>query len=93
MAKLSKEELLKKISEKVLDNDLSVELLEDITDSMDVADDAEKQVLQDKITELESKLEELKAKYKERFLTNDKSEDPEEPEEPKEENIIDIKEI
>ena len=93
MAKISKEELLKKISEKVLDNDLSVELLEDITDSMDVSDDAEKQVLQDKITELESKLEELKAKYKERFLTNDKSEDPEEPEEPKEENIIDIKEI
>lgn len=93
MAKLSKEELLKKISEKVLDNDLSVELLEDITDSMDVSDDAEKQALQDKITELESKLEELKAKYKERFLTNDKSEEPEEPEEPKEENIIDIKEI
>ena len=93
MAKLSKEELLKKISEKVLDNDLSVELLEDITDSMDVSDDAEKQALQDKIAELESKLEELKAKYKERFLTNDKSEDPEEPEEPKEENIIDIKEI
>lgn len=93
MAKLSKEELLKKISEKVLDNDLSVELLEDITDSMDVSDDAEKQVLQDKIAELESKLEELKAKYKERFLTNDKSEEPEEPEEPKEENIIDIKEI
>ncbi|MCI6789354.1 MAG: hypothetical protein MR606_05900 [Mollicutes bacterium] len=93
MAKLSKEELLKKISEKVLDNDLSVELLEDITDSMDVSDDAEKQALQDKIAELESKLEELKAKYKERFLTNDKSEEPEEPEEPKEENIIDIKEI
>ena len=90
MAKLSKEELLKKISEKVLDNDLSVELLEDITDSMDVSDDDEKQALQDKIAELESKLEELKAKYKERFLTNDKSE---EPEEPKEENIIDIKEI
>lgn len=93
MAKLSKEELLKKISEKVLDNDLSVELLEDITDSMDVSDDAEKQALQDNIAELESKLEELKAKYKERFLTNDKSEEPEEPEEPKEENIIDIKEI
>lgn len=93
MAKLSREELLKKISEKVLDNDLSVELLEDITDSMDVSDDAEKQALQDKIAELESKLEELKAKYKERFLTNDKSEEPEEPEEPKEENIIDIKEI
>jgi len=93
MAKISKEELLKKISEKVLDSDLSVELLEDITDSMDVSDDAEKQVLQDKITELESKLEELKTKYKERFLTNDKSEEPEEPEAPKEENIIDIKEI
>lgn len=93
MAKISKEELLKKISEKVLDSDLSVELLEDITDSMDVSDDAEKQVLQDKITELESKLEELKTKYKERFLTNDKSEEPEEPEAPKEEDIIDIREI
>lgn len=93
MAKLSKDELLKKITDKITDEDLVIELMEDISDSLDVSADEEKKVLEDKITELELKLEELKTKYKERFLKGEVIEDKEEIEEPKEEEVIDVKEI
>ena len=96
MAKLSKDELLKKITEKITDEDLVIELMEDISDSLDVSTEEEKKVLEDKITELELKLEDLKTKYKERFLKGNDLEEKEieiEIEEPKEEEVIDIKEI
>lgn len=94
MAKLSKDELLKKITEKVTDEDLVIELMEDISDSLDVSYEEEKKVLEEKINELELKLEDLKTKYKERFLKGEVIEDvKEEIEEPKEEEVIDIKEI
>lgn len=94
MAKLSKDELLKKITEKITDEDLVIELMEDISDSLDVSTEEEKKVLEDKITELELKVEDLKTKYKERFLKgNDLEEKEIEIEEPKEEEVIDIKEI
>ena len=93
MAKLSKDELLKKITDKITDEDLVIELMEDISDSLDVSADEEKKVLEDKITELELKLEDLKTKYKERFLKGEVIEDKEEIAEPKEEEVIDVKEI
>ena len=94
MAKLSKDELLKKITEKITDEDLVIELMEDISDSLDVSAEEEKKVLEDKITELELKLEDLKTKYKERFLKGEVIEEvKEEIEEPKEEEVIDVKEI
>lgn len=94
MAKLSKDELLKKITEKITDEDLVIELMEDISDSLDVSAEEERKVLEDKITELELKLEDLKTKYKERFLKGEVIEEvKEEIEEPKEEEVIDIKEI
>lgn len=94
MAKLSKDELLKKITEKITDEDLVIELMEDISDSLDVSTEEEKKVLEDKITELELKLEDLKTKYKERFLKGNELEEKEiEIEEPKEEEVIDVKEI
>lgn len=94
MAKLSKDELLKKITEKITDEDLVIELMEDISDSLDVSAEEEKKVLEDKITELELKLEDLKTKYKERFLKGEVTEEvKEEIEEPKEEEVIDVKEI
>lgn len=94
MAKLSKDELLKKITEKITDEDLVIELMEDISDSLDVSAEEEKKVLEDKIAELELKLEDLKTKYKERFLKGEVIEEvKEEIEEPKEEEVIDIKEI
>ena len=94
MAKLSKDELLKKITEKVTDEDLVIELMEDISDSLDVSYEEEKKVLEDKINELELKLEDLKTKYKERFLKGEVIEEvKDEIEEPKEEEVIDVKEI
>lgn len=94
MAKLSKDELLKKITEKITDEDIVIELMEDISDSLDVSAEEEKKVLEDKINDLELKLEDLKTKYKERFLKGEVIEEvKEEIEEPKEEEVIDIKEI
>lgn len=93
MAKLSKDELLKKITEKVTDEDLVIELMEDISDSLDVSYEEEKKVLEEKINDLELKLEDLKTKYKERFLKGEVIEEVKEIDEPKEEEVIDIKEI
>lgn len=93
MAKLSKDELLKKITEKITDEDLVIELMEDISDSLDISSEEEKKVLEDKINDLELKLEDLKTKYKERFLKGEVIDEVKEIEEPKEEEVIDIKEI
>lgn len=100
MAKLSKDEFKQKYSEMITDNDdLLISLLEDIEDSIEVADN------QEEIENLENQLKDLKQKYKERFLT--KVEEIEEVEKKldekdaeniseeglKEEEVIDIKEI
>lgn len=98
MAKLSKEELLSKITEKILDEDLSIELMEDISDSFGGDDESVKAEYEAKISELTSALEELKKKYKERFLKGEESveteESSEEPtEELEEKEVIDVEEI
>lgn len=89
--KLSKEELKKKVSEIVTDNDIAIQLLEDIEDSFEVneADNTE-------VEELQKKLEDLQEKYKTRFLQGNSEEPKKEDEEKeglKEEEIVDIKEI
>ena len=92
MAKLSKEELIKKVSEKVMDEDVQIELMEDITDSMETETVDTSSEDKERISELETQVKELKAKYKERFLKgSDEKED--EDVELKEEEVIDIKEI
>lgn len=63
--KLSKEELMAKVNEKVENVDLAIELIEDITDSFELADTSE---LDNKISELTDELSNLKEKYKNRFL-------------------------
>lgn len=63
--KLSKEELIAKVNEKVENVDLAIELIEDITDSFELADTSE---LDNKISELTDELSNLKEKYKNRFL-------------------------
>lgn len=71
MAKLEKDALLSKIVEKLSDKeDVAIELMEDITDSF--ADDKTNQELEKVKSELEAKTkeyEDLKEKYKERFLS------------------------
>jgi hypothetical protein len=92
--KLSKEELKAKVNELVTDNDIAIQLLEDIEDSMEVGE-----VDTSKIDELQAKLDDLQEKYKQRFLKgDDKKEDAEEKkedvdEELEEKEVIDIKEI
>lgn len=92
--KLSKEELKAKVNELVTDNDIAIQLLEDIEDSMEVG-----KVDTSKIDELQAKLDDLQEKYKQRFLKgDDKKEDAEEKkedvdEELEEKEVIDIKEI
>lgn len=99
--KLSKEEILAKISEKVQDEDLAIELMEDIADSMEVTevvDNSEEiATLKSDIELKDAEIVALKEKYKARFLSGEEiaetipeniDEDVEE-----EEEVIDIKEI
>lgn len=91
--KLSKEELKAKVNELVTDNDIAIQLLEDIEDSMEVGE-----VDTAKIDELQAKLDGLQEKYKQRFLKGDDKKDAEDKkeevdEELEEKEVIDIKEI
>lgn len=97
--KLSKEELKKKIDEKIEDEDLKIELLEDIEDSVDMAEtDETEKVDKTAYDEVVAERDEIKRKYKERFLSAEEvkedTEDSEETEETEEtEEVIDVKEI
>lgn len=77
MAKLSKNELMKKYVDAISDENLSIEFMEDVTDSLEDSSeeiDALKAELDSLKLEMENKvadLETLKAKYKERFLSSD----------------------
>lgn len=90
--KLSKEDLKAKVNEIVTDNDIAIQLLEDIEDSMEVGE-----VDTAKIDELQAKLDDLQEKYKQRFLKGDDKKDVEDKkevdEELEEKEVIDIKEI
>ena len=87
-----------KEAEVVADEDTQIALLEDIEDSFEVSDETEK-VDKSAYDELEIKYNDLKAKYKERFLKAEevkeevKEEEKEDGEELKEEEVIDVKEI
>lgn len=98
--KLSKEELKQKVNELVTDNDIAIQLLEDIEDSMEVdeVDTTKIDELQTKIDELQTKIDDLQEKYKQRFLKGDDKKDAEDKkeevdEELEEKEVIDIKEI
>ena len=88
MAKLTKEELIAKINDKLGENgELAVELMEDITDSfesVDLSGYVEKVIY-----------DELLQRYKDRFMNPEevKEEVMEEPEEIKEEEVIDVTDI
>lgn len=65
--KLSKEELISKINGLEIDDNVKIELMEDVTDSMEVTPEVDNSELE----EVKAKYEELKTKYKERFLKGD----------------------
>lgn len=86
--KLSKEDLIAKINERVTDEDVAIELMEDVTDSFESeSDDTEL------IESLQNEISELKQKYKERFLKGESKGDDPDDDEPATEEVIDIKEI
>lgn len=93
--KISKEELKKKIDEKISDDDVKIELLEDIEDSIDVSEDETEKVEKTAYDEVVAERDEIKRKYKERFLKGEevKEDAKEDDEELKEEEVIDVKEI
>ncbi len=88
MSKLSKEELIAKVNEKLSDNsELAVELMEDITDSIEDAP---------LTNEYEAKYNELLEKYKQRFISPEKAEEElkeEVVDTPVEEKVIDVEDI
>lgn len=96
--KRSKQELKQYVSDSIKDNDeLVVSLLEDIEDSMieDGSNAVINETLKRENEELKWKLEDLTARYKERFLKGDEEkEESEESEDGMEEKeVIDVKEI
>lgn len=100
MAKLSKEELKNKINEYDISDDIKIAMLEDIEDSMDVVDTTELDSAKADLEKALADLEEMKTKYKERFLSKEeveeiaKGEDTSEvEEETEEEKVIDVKDI
>ena len=93
--KLSKDELISKINEKVMDEDVKIELMEDIADSVEAEGSTNEEDKQ-RIEELETKYKDLQEKYKERFLnsnTKENKEDKEMIENEEKDKTIDIKEI
>lgn len=91
--KLSKEEIKRKIDELSIDDSAKIELLEIIEDSVDVESDG---VSKEEYEKVVAERDEIRQKYKDRFLSSDTKEEIEEKEEKgleEENDIIDIKEI
>lgn len=78
--KKSKEELKQTIVDSVADEEVQIALLEDIEDSF-----VEQEVDNTALEELQSKYDDLKQRYKDRFLKGEETEEKEEKEEKKEE--------
>lgn len=97
MAKLSKEELMAKVDSSSLSDDEKISFMEDITDSMDF-DNSEAESLKVELENVRKEAEDIKAKYKARFLESEEvkevKEDTEEVEpEMEEKEYVDVKDI
>lgn len=99
MAKLSKEELIQKIDSLPLSDDEKISLMEDISDSMEVSDNSELESVKADLEKALMDVEDLKAKYKARFLSGEvkiedtPAEEVEEVKEEEEPEVIDVKDI
>ena len=95
--KLTSSEFIKKYTEgekKISDNDdVLIELMEDVADSVDGSSEAEITRLEEEKAKLERDLEDQKEKYKARFLDSAAITETQYIEEPDQKEIIDIKEI
>ena len=95
MAKFTAEELSSRINELEIDDDVKISLMEDITDSVSPAESEELSSLASELEKAKLDYEELKTKYKERFITAIESEEKEDKidGEYEEKKIIDVKKI
>lgn len=95
MAKYSAEDLSSRINELELDDDIKISLMEDITDSVSPDESEELSSLKAEIEKKDAEIEELKEKYKSRFLKAVEKEEVQEvkDEDLEEKEVIDIKEI
>lgn len=95
MAKYSAEELSSRINELELDDDVKISLMEDITDSVTPDESEELAGLKAEVEKAHADYEELKEKYKARFLKAVDTEEEKEvkDEELEEKEVIDVKEL
>ena len=94
MAKYSAEELSSRINDLELDDDVKIALMEDITDSVSPDESEELANLKAELEKAKADYEELKEKYKARFLKAVEAEEEEVKDEDLEEKeVIDVKEL
>ena len=96
MAKYSAEDLSSRINDLELDDEVKISLMEDITDSISPDESEELASLKSELEKAKADYDDLKEKYKERFLKAAEVEevkDEVKEEELEEKEVIDIKEI
>lgn len=95
MAKYSAEELSSRVNELELDDDVKISLMEDITDSVTPDESEELANLKAEVEKTKAEYEELKEKYKARFLKAVETEEKEEVKDDdlEEKEVIDVKEL
>lgn len=95
MAKYSAEELSSRINELELDDEVKISLMEDITDSVSPDESEELASIKAELEKAKADYEELKEKYKARFLKAVESdeEEKEDTEDLEEKEVIDVKEL
>lgn len=95
MAKYSAEELSSRINDLELDDDVKISLMEDITDSVSPDESEELASVRAELEKAKADYEELKEKYKARFLKAVESDEEEkvEDEDLEEKEVIDVKEL
>ena len=95
MAKYSAEELSSRINDLELDDDVKISLMEDITDSVSPDESEELASVRSELEKAKADYEELKEKYKARFLKAVESDEEEkvEDEDLEEKEVIDVKEL
>lgn len=95
MAKFSAEELSSRINDLELDDDVKISLMEDITDSVSPDESEELASVRAELEKAKADYEELKEKYKARFLKAVETEEEKEvkDEDLEEKEVIDVKEL
>ena len=94
MAKYSAEELSSRVNDLELDDDVKISLMEDITDSVSPDESEELAGIKAELEKAKADYDELKEKYKARFLKAVESDEEEkEVEDLEEKEVIDVKEL